>query len=233
MTRSIFFATIFCLTVLSATAVYCAEDTFALQGVVSTLSGEPVQNAELYVYSSANTRRPADFISSKSDRNGVYRLVLPRATYWGVARIKQGERFGPLQPGDKHSGEPVKIEPDTEKSVALDFTVADMQELAQRREKGGDEQQLIEITGIITSNGTAVAGAYVYARTGRISATLPEYFSSWTDSIGTYRLKLPPGNYLLGCDKVFPPAENSNNLHELSLTTQKLPVAINLQLPLK
>lgn len=231
MSRSIL-AIIFCLTLLSASAVNGVEDTFTLTGVISTISGEPVENAEVYVYSSANTRRPADFISSKSGADGVYRLLLPRADYWGVARIKKGERFGPLQPGDKHSGEPVKIEADAEKSVTLDFTVADMQELAQRREKVRDEQ-LIEIVGTVTANGTAVAGAYVYARIGRISATLPEYFSAWTDVSGQYRLKLPVGSYLLGCDTTFPPAENSSKFHELALTAGKLPVAINLQLPLE
>lgn len=232
MTRSILFALIFCLTTLSAAVSSGTEDNFTLRGVVSNLSGEPAQNAEVYVYSTSNTKRPADFISSKSGTDGVYRLILPRAPYWGVARIKKGERFGPLQPGDKHSGEPLKIEPDTEKSVVIDFTVADMQELAQRREKGREEQ-LIEISGAVTANGTAVAGAYVYARVGRISATLPEYFSGWTDSTGKYRLKLPVGDYLLGCDKIFPPAENSSNFHELALTADKLPVAINLQLPLE
>lgn len=230
MTRSIPFALIFCLTLLSAAFGYGAEETFTLKGVVSTLAGEPVQDAEVYLYSSGNTRRPADFISSKSGRDGVYRLVLPRAAYWGVARIKKGERFGPLQPGDKHSGEPVKIEADAEKSVTLDFTVADMQELAQRREKGREE--LVEISGTVTSNGTGVAGAYVYARSGIISATLPDYFSGWTDSSGKYRLKLPAGSYFLGCDKSFPPAETSSNLHEIALTAGKLPVAIDLQLPL-
>lgn len=232
MSRSIPFVLILCLTLSSPAFGYGAENTFTLEGVVSTLAGEPVQGAEVYVYSSGNTRRPADFISPKSGRNGVYRLVLPRATYWGVARIKKGERFGPLQPGDKHSGEPVRIEADAEKSVTLDFTVADMQELAQRREKGGEEL-LLEISGTVTANGAAVAGAYVYARSGRISATLPEYFSGWTDSSGKYRLKLPVGSYFLGCDKDFPPAETSSNLHEIALTAGKLPVAINLQLPLE
>jgi uncharacterized GH25 family protein len=213
------------------TTGYGAEDTFTLQGVVTTLSGEPVQNAEIYLYSSRNSRRPADFISSKSGNNGAYRLVLPRAAYWGVARIKKGERFGPLLPGDKHSGEPVKIDPDAEKTVTLDFTVADMQELAQLREKG--RKELLEITGTVTYNGTGVAGAYVYARVGRMSAPLPEYFSGWTDSAGKYKLKLPVGSYFLGSDRNFPPSGSSANLQEIALTTGKLPVAINLQLPLE
>jgi len=231
MNRLIFVALFFCLAISAAASGYGAEDTFTLQGVVSTLSGEPVQNAEIYVYSSRNTRRPADFISPKSGNNGAYRLVLPRAAYWGVARIKKGERFGPLQPGDKHSGEPVKIDADTEKTLTLDFTVADMQELAQRREKGREE--LIEISGTVTANGKGVAGAYVFARVGRISATLPEFFSEWTDASGRYRMKLPAGSYFLGCDKDFPPAGKGAHFQEVALTTGKLPVAINLQLPVE
>lgn len=231
MKRSIRSVFIFCLAALSATSGHCAEDIFTLEGVVSTISGEPAQDAEVYIYSSSNTRRPADFISPKSGKNGVYRLILPRATYWGVARIKKGERFGPLQPGDKHSGEPVKIEADTDTSVTVDFTVADMQELAQRRGKERGEP-LIEISGMITSNGRPVAGAYLYAKSSRINTNLPEFFSGWTDATGKYRLKLPPGSYFLGCDKTFPPADASNNLHEITVTAGELPVAINVQLPL-
>ena len=231
MNRFIATALFFALAVFAATAGYGGEDTFTLQGVVSTLSGEPVPDAEVYLYSSRNSRRPADFISPKSDKNGAYRLVLPRATYWGVARIKKGERFGPLLPGDKHSGEPVQIDPDREKTLTLDFTVADMQELAQRREKGREE--LPEISGTVTSNGTAVAGAYVYARVGRISATLPEYFSAWTDSAGRYTLKLPAGGYFLGAERTFPPAGGNTNLQEITLPVGKLPVVINVPLPVE
>lgn len=229
MTRLISAVLFSCLAITTATAGYGAEDTFTLQGIVSTLSGVPVQNAEIYVYSSRNTRRPADFISKKSGNNGAYRLILPRAAYWGVARVKKGERFGPLLPGDKHSGEPVKIDPDTETSLTLDFTVADMQELAQRREKGREE--LMELSGTVTDNGKGVAGAYVYARVGRISATLPEYFSGWTDAGGRYRIKLPAGSYLLGCDRDFPPSGKVADFQEVALKRGKLPVAINLQLP--
>jgi hypothetical protein len=231
MNRLAVIALLLCLAVSAATAAHGAADTFTLQGVVSTLSGQPVADAEIYLYSSRNTRRPADFISPKSGTNGAYRLVLPRASYWGVARIKRGERFGPLLPGDRHSGEPVKIDPDSDTTLTLDFTVADMQELAQRREKGREE--LLEVSGTVTANGAAVAGAYVYARTGRISATLPEYFSGWTDSSGKYRLKLPPGSYFFGSDRTFPPDGSSAALQEIELTAGKLPVAINLQLPVE
>lgn len=229
MNRSSSALLLFCSVIFSAATLYGAESAFTLQGVVTTLSGEPVADAEIYVYSSANTRRPADFISPKSGKNGAYRLVLPKASYWGVARIKKGERFGPLLPGDKHSGEPVKIDPDTEASLTLDFNVADMQELAQRREKGCAE--LMEIAGTVTSAGKGIEGVYVYARVGRITVTVPEYISGWTDAAGNYRLKLPPGKYLLGSDRLFPPAGISSNLLEIDISVGKLPVAINLQLP--
>jgi hypothetical protein len=208
-----------------------AEGTFTLQGVISGISGEPVRNAELYVYGTPNTRRPADFISPKTGNNGAYRLILPRAAYWGVARIKTGERFGPLMPGDKHSGEPVRIDPETDAVVNLDFTVADMQELARKREKGRDD--LIEISGDITRDGKTVANAYVFARTGTVTATLPEYFSGWTDDTGRFSIKLPPGRYHIGCDTEFPPAAGHENIQEIDVTAGKLPVAISLQLPLK
>lgn len=231
MNRSIFALLLFCTLILATGTLYGAEDRFTLQGVVTTLSGEPVKDAEIYLYSSANTRRPADFISPKSDNNGVYRLVLPRAVYWGVARIKKGERFGPLMPGDRHSGEPVKIDPDTEPSLTLSFTVADMQELAQRREKGRTE--LMEISGSVTSAGKGVEGVYVYAKVGRIAVTIPEYISGWTDAAGRYRLKLPPGKYLLGSDRLFPPTGINSSLQEIDISAGKLPVAINLQLPVE
>jgi len=206
-------------------------NTFTLQGVISGISGEPVKDAELYIYGTSNTRRPADFISPKTGSNGAYRLVLPKKVYWGVARIKKGERYGPLMPGDRHSGEPVRIDPETDAVLTLDFTVADMQELAKKREKGRDE--LIEISGTITRDGKAAANAYAFARTGKIAATLPEYFSGWTDDSGRFSLKLPPGHYHIGCETEFPPAVSGESVQEIDVTAGKLPVAISLQLPLK
>jgi len=216
------------LTVSSATG---SEDTFTLKGVISGISGEPVKDAELYVYGTPNTRRPADFISPKTGGSGAYRMVLPKAVYWAVARIKKGERYGPLMPGDRHSGEPVRIDPDSDPLLTLDFTVADMQELAQKREKGLDE--LVEISGTVTRDGKAAADVYLFARTGKIAAALPEYFSGWTDESGKYRMKLPPGVYHIGCETEFPPPVNSEGVQEIKVTAGNLPVAINLQLPLK
>jgi hypothetical protein len=216
---------------LPASPARGADDTFTLQGVISGISGEPVKDAELYIYGTNNTRRPADFISPKTGSSGAYRLVLPKKVYWGVARIKKGERFGPLMPGDRHSGEPVRIDPETDSVLTLDFTVADMQELAKKREKGRDE--LIEISGTITRDGKAAANAYAFARTGKIAATLPEYFSGWTDDSGRFSIMLPPGQYRIGCETEFPPTGSGESVQEIDVTAGKLPVAISLQLPLK
>ena len=209
-----------------------ASGTFILQGNITTLGGEPAQDAEIYLYGTKNTRRPADFISPKTGPEGTYRMIWPTGTYWAVARIKKGERFGPLMPGDRHSGEPVQIVTDGEPQVNRDFVVADMQELAQKREKSRGD--LLTLSGRVTDpSGNGVAGAYVYARTGRITATLPDYVSSWTDLSGRYHLKLPAGHYFLGSATAFPPPEPAVPPTEIELAPGKLPVAIDLQIQLQ
>jgi hypothetical protein len=230
--RSLRFLTLIvaCVTLLCNAAL--AADTFVLQGKITSLEGQGVAEAEVYLYTSKNTRRPADFISPKSDPGGSYRMVLPPGVYWAVARIKKGERFGPLMPGDRHSGEPVRIAPEGDPELTQDFTVADMQELAQKREKSREE--LMELSGTLTdADGKGVAGAYVYARTGLVTATLPEYLSAWTDDSGKYRLKLPPGHYFLGIARTFPPPGGTAPIREIELPAGKLPVAIDLQIPVE
>ncbi len=220
------------LAALSGPVHATAGDTFTLRGNIASLDGKPVADAEVYLYASKNTRRPADFISPRSDLTGAYRMVLPAGTYWAVARVKRGERFGPLMPGDRHSGEPVRIAPEGDTELAQDFVVADMQELAQKREKSREE--LLELNGTLTDReGKRVAGAYVYARTGMVTATLPEYISAWTDESGRYRLKLPPGHYYLGSATTFPTPGGTAPIREVELSAGNLPVAIDLQMPVE
>ena len=208
-----------------------AAENFTISGKISSINCDPVSGAEVYLYASENTRKPADFISAKTTASGLYRMVVPKAPYRALARLKKGERYGPLMPGDRHSGEPVKIVPDEETELTLDCTVADLQEMAQRREKGREE--LAEISGTITADGKSIASVYVYARTGRLAVNLPEYISGWTGADGRYRLKLPPGLYFVGTAVEFPPPETSPELKEVVVTAGKLPVAIDLHLPLQ
>lgn len=232
MRRALFFHLLIILLTTAWATMAVAGDTFILQGKITSLTGDPVADAEIYLYASKNTRRPADFISPKSGTGGSYRMVLPQGKYWAVARIKKGERFGPLMPGDRHSGEPVVISPDGDAELIQDFTVADMQELAQKREKS--REALVELSGTLSdAEGRGVTGAYVFARTGRITATLPEYISPWTDEAGRYRLKLPPGHYFIGSSSQFPPAGGAASLQEIELSAGKLPVAIDLQIPVE
>ena len=203
-----------------------------IKGKVSSLAGEPLADAEVYLYATTNSRRPADFISPKTDNSGSYRIVVPKAAYWAVARIKKGGRYGPLMPGDRHSGEPTAITPDDETEISVDFVVADMQELARKRQMWREE--LVEITGTVTGPaGAGLPDSYVYARTGQVQATLPEYFSAWTDGTGRYRLKLPPGHYFLGVGRTFPPEPGKLPLHEIEVSAAQLPVAIDLQIPVE
>jgi hypothetical protein len=219
------------LTLAVPLAVFAAE-TFVLTGRVSSLSGEPVADAEVYLYTGANTRRPADFISAKTDRNGAYRMVVPRASYLAVARVKKGERYGPLMPGDRHSGEPVRVAPDDEPVTTQDFTLADMRELAQKRKKSLED--LAEVAGrVLDAEGKGVTDAYVYARTNRLTLTTPEFFSAWTGREGHYRLLLPPGRYYLGIAREFPPLPDKRQLREVDVPGGNLPVAIDLQNPVE
>jgi hypothetical protein len=203
-----------------------------IKGRITSLAGEPAPDAEVYLYATTNSRRPADFISPKADNSGAYRMVVPKKAYWAVARVKKGGRYGPLMPGDRHSGEPTAINPEGETELTIDFTVADMQELAQKRQKWREE--LVEITGVVTgADGAGLPDSYVFARTGQQRATLPEFFSGWTDETGKYRLKLPPGRYFLGIGRTFPPDTEKLPLHEIEVSAAQLPVAIDLQIPVE
>ena len=208
-----------------------AADNMVISGRITDLDGKPVAGAEVYFYTSGNTRKPADFISPKATTDGDYRITLPKAGYLAIARLKKGERFGPLMPGDRHSGEPALIKPDDESEITLNFTVADMQELAQRRDKGREE--LAEVGGRLESGGKPVAAAYAYARIGRLTATLPEYFSNWTGSDGQYRIMLPPGRYFIGTATEFPPPDDARQLQEIEVPRGNLAVAKDLQISVK
>ena len=70
----------------SATATR-AEDRALLKGTVLDIKAMPVEGAEIFIYDSTDVRRPADFISARTGKDGSFQMDLPAGIYWAVARI--------------------------------------------------------------------------------------------------------------------------------------------------
>ena len=210
-------------------SISLAATIFLLSGTVLSVTGEPVAEAEVFLYRTPDIRRPADFISAKTSLQGKYRLELPVGPYWAIARVRKGESYGPLALGYRHSGEPVQILIGDEHEVSLDFTVADLREQAQKKAKSDTE--LLAVSGrIVDAYGKGVPLAYAYARGDQHQSTFPEYLSAWSDENGHFTLLVPPGNYGLGTSRGFPPEERPVKLRHIQVDARKLPVATDLTL---
>ena len=199
--------TLICLSffaVLFSDMTAFAAETFVLSGTMLDLDGRPVEGVELFVYDSTNVRRPADFISAKTDHSGRYRITLPSGRYWGVARKRSGDKYGPLAAGDRHSGEPVELAPVMDPELTLDFTVAELRELGRNKQRIAAD--FLKVSGrVLGRDGVPRLGVYVYSRTGQGGAEIPEYISAWTDVDGIYTLYLPVGRHELSVAERFPP----------------------------
>jgi len=195
-----------------------SSQTFIFKGNVLNISRKAVEGAEVFIYGSSNIRRPADFISAKTDKDGGYRMVLPAGKYWAVARFRKNDsRYGPLMPGDKHSGEPAEIEFSSGEHQ-LNFMIADLQEAANMSTKktGGD---YIKIRGRITDkNGAPVKTAYAIANRDKEFSVVPDYISGWTDDDGNYTLHIPRGRYYVGYASAFPPGKSYGFNREIVFT---------------
>lgn len=183
---------------------YAEEGETVLKGAITDVDGQAVQGARVFVYDSPEVKRTADFISAPSDKDGLYRIVLPPGKYWAVARLKQGGDYGPLGPGDKHSGEALEFDLMSAREEEVNFTVADLREAIKSGAKKTED--LLKIKGrIIDESGSPVKGAYATAnRAGKISG-FPDYLSAWTDSEGGFTLYVPRGTYFIGSATAVPP----------------------------
>jgi len=181
------------------------QDTGVFAGRVIDVSRQPVANAAIFIYNSSNIRRPADYISPATDPTGAFRLTLPAGHYWAVARARQGEeKYGPLLPGDRHSGAPLETDIRSGETVEEEFIVADLRETSQLEVKL--DTSFLQIAGVLlTTQGEPLANAYAYARREASGRGIPEFISAWTDDSGRYTLFLPAGTYWLGLARTFPP----------------------------
>ncbi len=185
-----------------------AVPVFVLQGEISDSAGKPVEGGEVFVYNTPKTRRPADFISPRSDSAGRYRTELPAGRYWVVARVRDGAAYGPLAFGKRHSGEAQEIEGEEGNAVTVDFIVADVREMARARRKSGDDFRLVEGR-ILDGEGKPVRGAYAFARPEGVKTGFPLFVSPSSDEEGRYVLYVPPGRACVGAALAFPPEEGS------------------------
>lgn len=197
------FLAVLCL--CSAPAKGSSAD-FVLKGRILDTHGNPVEGGEVFIYDSARTRRPAEFISPRTGRDGFYRIVLPAGKYWVVARVRSDERYGPLTPAGLHSGEAQEIGGVAGEGPVRDFIVAEVRGLAPNQRKSGEECRSVEGR-ILDKDGKPVPNSYAFARKKEHSTALPDFISPWSDGEGRYTLCLPPGNFFMGASTTYPPAD--------------------------
>jgi len=175
-----------------------------LKGRVTDVKGKAVKGAEIFIYNTPDTRRPADFISVRTGIYGGFSITLTPGGYWAVARLRSGEKYGPLMIGDKHSGEPVKVEINSDEELEQDFTVYNIKEAARLVKK--TREDYMKISGkTVDKKGAPAKNLYVFANRESVLNELPDYISPWTDEYGEYTLYLPAGKYFIGYSSEFPP----------------------------
>ncbi|MDF1578253.1 MAG: carboxypeptidase-like regulatory domain-containing protein [Desulfobulbales bacterium] len=207
-------ATIFAALFILASTASGAAENFVFRGRIVDMANEPVGGAEVYVFDSANIKRPADFISNRTGKGGYFRVELPPGHYWALAIMRTGGAgFGPLGKDDKHSGEPFEFDSAGKDEVGKDFTVMDLREAARAGQKRSES--LVRISGRILDEAGLPAGmAYVLADPHRSFSGLPHYVSAWTGADGRYVLFLPKGELYIGAARDFPP-KNDYSLKEV------------------
>lgn len=217
------------LCLAAAAPTIAAENPPLLKARVFDIEGRCMEGAKLFIYDSSNVRRPAQFITSLSDRAGLIQIAVPSGKYWVVARYKADGKYGPLMPGDKHSGEPFEVDM-TGGSAEADFVVADIRELGQKKRAGATEA--LRLKGrVLDTEGVAVTQALVYANRTQESSDLPDYVSAWTGDDGRYEIYLPPESvYYLGVSRQFPPVFSQAPPPPRVIELGKIDIAIDIDL---
>ncbi len=219
---------------LIAIALFCSTGAFADGAVVKArirdINGKPVAGVKVFLYESTNVRKPADFISTPSDEKGQTVINVPIAKYWAVARLKMGALYGPLMPGDKHSGEPVEIDCSDVASSETEFVVADILEVGQK--KRTSNLDTVRVRGrVLDKDGNPLANAYVFANRTKEIEYVPEFISASTGMEGFFTLYLPSGGkFFIGAARQFPPPTIPARLKELVPEPGKFDIATDVAL---
>lgn len=182
-----------------------AVEASKISGKIVDAAGSPVAGAQVYVFASANTKRPADYMSNRTAADGVYEVKAPAGKYWLVAMArKSGAAFGPLGLEDRHSGEPVVVELKDSGLAGQDFTVVGLREAARQHQK--ENADLVKVRGVIVdTEGKPVENAAVLADPVGHPGGVPQYVSAWSDAEGRFFLYVPRGKLFLGATRNFPP----------------------------
>lgn len=222
------------ISILATMAVFCCSEAIAesaaIKANIRDINGKPVAGVKIFLYESSNVRKPADFISVPSDQDGRASITAPKARYWAVARLKKDALYGPLMPGDKHSGEPVEIDCSGTADTEVEFVVADILEVGQK--KRANNPDTVKMRGrILDKDGNPVSQAYAFAHSTKEIEFIPEHLSAWTDDDGSYTLYLPSGgSFFVGSARQFPPPSKPALLKEFTPETVKLDIATDLQI---
>lgn len=216
--------------VLTVAVPMQAAEPATLRATVLDVAGKPVAGVKIFVYDSADTRRPADFISQPSDREGRVVLPLPPGHYWAVARLKKDGTYGPLMPGDRHSGEPTTLEATAGEELASDFVVADIRDVGRKRETVAAESLVVRGR-IVDGDGAPVAKAYAFANRTKEGRGVPDFLSAGSDANGNFTLYLPAGGrYYVGASTHFPPGSDVRGLREFVPEAGKRDIVLEVPL---
>lgn len=222
-----FLVSVVCL--LTCGSTLFAAETHLLKARVSDIDGRPLEGTKLFLYDTPNVRMPAQFISSLSDRAGQVQIVLPPGKYWVVARFKADGKYGPLMPGDKHSGEPLEVDV-TAGGADADFVVADIRELGQKKRAGATDAMRLKGR-VLDPSGAAVAQAVVFANRTKEFSELPDFVSAWTAVDGGFEIYLPPGvTYYIAASRQFPLKSLDESTKPLVIEGGKIDIAIDINL---
>ncbi|MEW6427531.1 MAG: carboxypeptidase-like regulatory domain-containing protein [Thermodesulfobacteriota bacterium] len=204
MSRSVLF-----FLLVTAFAAFCrpaaAVETATVAGRVLDADGRPVAGAQVFVYDSGQVKRPADFSSKKTGADGAYSVEVAPGSYWLTAAARQsGASFGPLQSGDRHSGEPEKMTLAAGERKSWDVSIFNLMEAARRFTK--EKAEVVRVRGrVVDEAGKPVAMAYVVADTTARPAEIPAHVSAWTGEDGGFELLLPRGAFHVAALREFPP----------------------------